>query len=489
MKKKMNWKLFTPVLMMLVLALTFIPAGKAEAALTHKELFRFAISDGQTTKVVPVNEYKTGSKTYVKAKSGYRKLTFAGGASKLTFKVISKTAYFAENYQSVRYVQNVSFTKSRSLKLSVMPKSGSARTFELSLKKGPAPKITSLKRSRKTVTTGKSKVRIDMKVTASQNVETYIAVRNSAGKTVYSSQVQTGKSGKYKHFWTGADSNGAYVASGTYTINGYLSYKIGDQTYRVTKKTTVTVKNTNAATTSSTTTNTTTANTTAANTAASNVTGSDWAWKVTLQDDPTLDYLAEIICREVLNNSMTEAQRAKALFKWTFDFKYVSRAQNSWKNMPSHYDVTSASAKAAIAAYAEKTKALKAAGKADVDRSSCVSYLVNWTTHRSWATSMLLKGAGDCGQMSLAYETLMRHAGVKCVSLENTFKSGQGHHIWNAFQVNGSWYFCDVNRGMQSKNYSAFGLGSSMKKEKLYSSVIKISQPVYNMISSSKLKV
>ena len=465
MKKK---KLFQ--ILMLVMILTVLFSGTASAKMTAKKLFTLNYKDGYQTISVPVYEYKENGKITINAKRGMRTITLSTGVKNVTVSLTGKTSYYKSKYKSVRYANKVTMTASKALSYQVKKKDGGSLSFKVTAKRAAKPAIKALTLSAgvsKAFTTGSGKISMSLKANATVSIKASIIVTDSNKKQVYSSKTLTGKGGTYKFTWNGKAASGnkaglkagSYVPTGTYTVTGYVKYQAGTKWLSVKKA--VTCKVTTAAPSSDKKEETVS-------------TGETWNWKCYLTGDDTLDYLAETICRSVLKNGMSETARAKALFEWCMRFTYangVNSAGGAWSRTADKIDITSADAKAAIAAYGKSADALIASGKASINNEN--TYFTGSSLQKfrlEVGTKMLSKQIGDCLCMALAYEILCRHAGMNAGIIENSKSSGQsGHHFWNAVCVGGSYYFCDVNQAVYEKGYTYFLRGKTfMNKSGLY---------------------
>ena len=469
----MNMKKKLMPLLMFVMILTALFSGQASAKTTAKKLFTLKYKDSYKTISVPVYEYNTNGKITLNAKNGMRTITFSPGVKTASVSVTGKTSYYASKYKSIRYANKVTLTSQKTLTIKVTKKAGGSLSFKVTAKRPAKPAIKALTLSAGTSSafkTGSGKLSVSLKASSGVDIRAFFIAKTTGGKQVYQSSTLTGKGGTYKFSWDGkaASKNkaglkaGSYVPSGTYTITGYVRYKAGSK-WLIVKKTVNCKITTEAAKTGS-----------SSDETAKTVAGQTWNWKMYVTGDDTLDYLAETICQSVLKNGMSETERAKALYQWCMRFTYangVNSAGGAWSKTADKIDISSAAAKAAIAAYGKTVDSLKASGKAAVNNDN--TYFKGSSLQKfrlEVGTKMLTKQIGDCLCMALAYEILCRHAGIQAGIIENSKSSGQsGHHFWNAVCIGGKYYFCDVNQAIYNKAYTYFLRGKTfMNQSGLY---------------------
>ena len=452
--------------LLLLMAVLLLPQ-RASYAATQQLLFNLLVKDGVTSKTVPVYEYTNGTSVKVKAAEGYRTLSFARSAAKARFYVRNKTAYFKNNYKSIKLMKKVTLTDKKTIKLYVTNNSGKKKTLKLTLTRPSAPKFTSLKLSRKSITTGSHVQTAAIKVNTKDGVTCTVKIFNSKSKLAAKTVLSGNTGDTYTYTWDGKAgsgnklglSAGSYVPAGKYKMTVYLRYKNGTKDKIIKKSVSFTVKAGSAA--SGTTAAASAAGTTAASTVSNPVTsvvgGKAWPWKVILIGDKRADYLAEYICQQVLTEKMTEVQRAKTLYGWCASHFTRKSGVNSMKaaaSLPEKISITSAAAKAAINAYETQTKQMIKNGTAVVGGSD----ICNSSSRISCIINVMNKQVGDCFNMAYMYEALCRHAGLNCDLLQNTLPVGgyPQKHCWNAVQVNGVWYECDarISNARGGKDYS-----------------------------------
>ncbi|MDD3795916.1 MAG: FlgD immunoglobulin-like domain containing protein [Lachnospiraceae bacterium] len=470
-------KIRTLFLSLLLLVCCLLPAGKAEAA-SARRLFTLVINDGFVSQNVPVYQYSDGT---VAAKKSLRTLSVYAGAKQAAVSIKEKTAYYKNMAKSIVYKKSAALSAATKLSFTVKQKDGSRKTFQIKLIRPAMPKITALTAS-PSVSAGwlpsaSSKLSVKLKFGSSVAVKAYYKVKDSSGKLVYSKVLGTRKSGTYTNSWDGKPSSGneaglsstEYVPAGAYKLTGYLRYTVGGKNKYIKKTTEVTVKkNTDSGigTTPGDTENTDKA----------------WSWKVYLAGNDTLDYLAEVICRQVLTDGMTELERARAIYNWCASNLKYDRGDVSMNGTGKAYmDIKSAKAKAAIKAYGKQIDAMVSSGKASVNsRDNYFGTSAGMVAIRTdWAGGGLVLRKGDCLIMSIVYITLCRHAGLTVDLVEND--SSAGHHFWNVIQIGGKYYMADVNQASSSfllrgtKFFYSYPLYSTVLKTSQYAIAKKVS--------------
>lgn len=452
----------TGLLCMLLLAVFCLIPAKSTQAATAKRLFTITINDGFVSQKVPVYQYtESGGSFTVAAKKTLRTLPVYAGAKTVRISIGSKTSLYKNTYKSVTYKKKATLSGTTSLKLTLKTKAGASKTMTVKLIRPSMPKISSLKTSASTFTPGNyARLSVKLNMKAGVAVKAYYKVKNSSGKVVYQKILGTRKSTNYTAYWDGRPSKGNaaglsasdYVPAGTYKLTAYLQYTVGGKNKFISKTVTVKIKRASSGTSGTAGGNgagDSPAGGTGVGTATDNPAfrATAWKWKVTLSGDDTLDFMAEQICQQVLTSSMSETERARALFVWCVkNFTYLGSNINT-KTSQSQVDQIAASA--ACVAYAKQADTQIATGKA----------AVNWTdgyfgskegsgmhkTKMGWTKAGLIQKKGNCLVLSCIYQTLLRHAGIEAHIVENP--SGSGHHFWNVVKIGSKYYYCDVNKG------------------------------------------
>ncbi|MBO5869073.1 MAG: transglutaminase, partial [Oscillospiraceae bacterium] len=61
----------------------------------------------------------------------------------------------------------------------------------------------------------------------------------------------------------------------------------------------------------------------------------------------------------------------------------------------------------------------------------------NWTAY-----GIMVEGTGECESYAEAFQTLCLKMGINCTGITGT--ADGGGHKWNAVELDGEWYACDV---------------------------------------------
>lgn len=470
-----------------------LPAREAQAA-TAKKLFSIVVNDGFVSQTVPVYQYTESNGTnYVAAKKTLRTLPVYAGAKTVKISISGKTSLYKNTFKSISYKKSAALSSSTSLTFTLKQKDGKRKTAVLKLQRPAMPKISSLKTSPTSsagFTPGNySRMSVKVSTRSSVAVKAYYKIKNSSGKVVYQKTLGTKKNVNYTAYWDGKPSKGNaaglsttdYVPAGTYKLTAFLQYTVGGKNKFISKTVTVKVKNSGSSQENNSQDNTSqNGDTQNGGSTGASLQAKNWSWKVTLTGDDTVDYLAETICQKVLTNNMTEAARAKALYTWCG--KNITYSKDF--SIADKIDVSSETAKAAVASYGKQADTQIATGKAVINNADTYfpkSSAGMQKTRIGWATKGLSKWRGDCLIMSLSYEILCRHAGITANIVENSLKSGAspGHHFWNVVQIGGKYYYADVNQATESYRtgglrYDFFLRGTQYYyQHQLYSSVLQ----------------
>ncbi len=399
-------------------------------------LFNVLLNDGYSVKTIPVYQEADGK---IKAQKEYRTVYVNRASTAVTFKIKGKTAYFKSNFKKITVPKSVAVGTDVKAKFRVSDPQGNKKTFKIKIKKPAKPKIDSVVLGKTTYTPGTGNLNITVNTTVQEEVTCLYKVYNSKGKLVFSYTIGTGTGPVFKSYWDGTakDGNkagikaGAYAPAGKYKIKVYLAYKNGNATKKVKKTETVTLKE---------------AQVQAAAPAEVPVFTKTWDWTVILTGNKKADYLAEVICQEILKPGMTEYKRAKAIYKWCAQhFQRTGRGSGiTVSNTAYKIDISSAEAKKAIKAYRKKTKAMIAAGTAVVNNKNAQAPEGGGTSWYNKRIQGMGKQVGDCTQAAAMFECLCRHAGLECDIIENSLPlTNQLHHVWNVVKVDGVWYYSD----------------------------------------------
>lgn len=432
---------------LLLISLMAVPAA-AETAV--QKLFDLSIKDGYKSWTIPVSEVTDEKGVHYELGNKLTGLTVNAASAGLTVKIRNKTSYYKNKYKSVTYTKKPTLTagKKKTLKYKLKLKTGGTKTVKLAVTRPAKPAITGMESTSTILYKGNGSLKFVFNVKTVLPVLCTVKIRSSANKVVYSHTVGQGTNPSWTVWWDGrsgsdtATAAGDYVPAGTYKMTLYLRYRYGNKNKYVKKTQNIAVKD------------------------KVDTSGSSWPWTVIATGNPTLDYLAELACREALTGKENEVKRAKKLFTWCA--AHFTRLSNrnfkaSSKDLPYKMDITSKNAKAQIKAYGKVIDAMVASGEAVINNSDAV--YPNCGTSSSevridCATNALSKQVGDCLNMAWMYEIVCRHAGLQCDIIENNIPKNDtkiAHHFWNVVQVNGKWYECDVrdaNAMGDPKNYS-----------------------------------
>lgn len=451
------------ICMLLLAICCLLPAGEAQAA-TAKKLFSLVINDGFVSQTVPVYQFTSGSSTYVAAKKNLRTLQVYAGAKNVKVSIKGKTSLYKSTFKSITYKKKAALSKNTTLKYTLKTRKGGKKTFEVKLTRPAMPKISSLTVPSSFTPGGSNRLTVKLKTSAGVAVKATYKIKNSKGKVVYNKTLGTRKSCIYTAFWTGKPSakNAAglptseYVPAGTYKLTAYLKYTVGGKSKNISKTVSFKVKEGKDQETEN----------PADTTVDSSFAAKSWSWKVGLTGDDTLDYLAEVVCQQVLSNGMSEAARAKALYTWCGkNLIHQSGAPKLTGSGKNYMDITSTQAKAAIEAYGKQADSLISTGKAAVNvKDNYFGSSGMQKTKINWGKAAFVKRYGDCLIMSLTYETLCRHAGLTVDIVEND--GSAGHHFWNVVRIGNAYYYADVNQFTESwksgnTNYGFFLKGTN----------------------------
>ena len=485
-KLKRHWgDLLFSILLLFLVALAW--PVRTEAAQGTRRLFTIYVKDGTGTQKIPVYEYTTNGKVTVNAKKSQRTVTINIGSGTASLSIKDKTAYYKKNYSKLLYLQTLALTSSSGRKsFFLTAKDGTERKFQLLFKQPSFPKITELSFDKSAMVKTGDSISIYGDISSEVACTAVLNIKNSEGKVVYrtSTKLSAGKS--YEAKWEGYPSTGnaagldpaENVSSGTYTAQLILKYKYGKKTKKVSAKEDFTVADTEK-------------QAEAVNNAWSGV---SWGWKMYLSGDETIDYAAEVICREVLKPNMTQVQRARALYDWIAShYSYHRGAPEAYvTGYPVKIKTTSTKAKKQISQFSECVKTLLAEGKAETVTLN--SYFDQAPSYwYNWCKSGLIHQVGDCLIIGSCYSILLRHAGIEADILEHGTQGGASHHFYNIIKINGKYYMADVDVAVEgggtSLGYTYFLRGSSFAQtQAMYTSASlnsrKINAALYKKLSA-----
>ena len=445
-----EWKLIRRVLMSLTVLLVVVMTGAKPAAAsgTETQLFLLNIDDGRQTVKIPVFEFKDASGVRIGFRVNQTEAKVSHGATGARIKVTRKSSYFKQNYSKVSVKKSLKLAPSKLVTVKVTAKNGSVYQAPLTVTAPKAPSIKSIKFNPSTVNIPGEILKTTIQVDTEESLTCTVKIKNSGKKLVYSGTVSAANANEFIFYWDGTASSdnkagysaGSGVSSGTYKLTASLTYQDGTKKRTVKKTKSFTVKRSSVATA--------TAQTGTLD--AETYKSSSWPWKVILTGSSRGDYLAEVICRQILTPTMTECERARAIYT------YVSTHYHRWKNASESnatsekIDTTSPQTKAAIKTYKKTTKAMTAAGRAVIDKTDAV-FPQGFSNSRFTQIYIILsKQMGDCYYAAIGMETLLRHAGIEADILHNTFTNNY-RHFWSAVRIDGNWYIADA--GMEGRRY------------------------------------
>ena len=422
-------------------------SGSAQAA---KRLFTLKYKTASGTKKVKVYEYTSGNTVTVAAKSSQRSIELLKGSVKVS--VSGKTSYFKKHYKSVILKKKIGLKHARTLLYRVRCKDGTLKAFNVQVTPVSVAEVSSINMPNSfTAGSGSLNATIETKGTVKSTCT--VRIKNSSGTLVYKKKLGKKKSATYNFTWDGKPSvsvdasalQNGYVKKGTYTLSVTLKYKSGgtktlsrDVSFSVLEKPAQTAQKTGT---------------------TYSYKKTNWPWQVYSCGDATMDYVAEVICQSVLRTNMSEIQRAKALFTWMgTHITYQNWGDKSlYKSLPDKIDISSAAAKADMAAYekAMKGRTIVVQGDNYFRKKSGVK---SWL---AWAKYALVKQKAECCMIGAGYEILLRHAGLSADMLEHLKIGQSGHHFWNIVKIGGAWYMADADRPIQGNmDYGFFLRGT-----------------------------
>ncbi len=413
--------------LLLLAVLLVMPAVNAEAAPEGTRLFNIRINDGYLQTTVPV--YETAAESGMVLTADAQTLIVNRASKTVTAKVVSKSAYYKKNYTSASVTKKAALKENvvKTLTVTAKQADGTARTCTVSVLRPAKPAVSSVTPKSRSFTAG---TQLSFTIKTTSKIPVTLTMKVTSGSTeilTKTAGASTNENQKFMWYWDGKDANGSAVAPGDYQVTASLSYLYGKKYKSVSKNTAVTVTApADQAETDET-----------KNTAAGLNFTKTWDWTVMVTGSDTVDYLAELICQQVLTPGMTEVQRAKALYGYCMTHCSLIR-KNSWAaakaaGAPEKIDITSSAAKKRIKAYGKIVDKMLAAGTAVQKIDGTVKFNENNTK------TAMARECGDCSNMARMYQVLCRHAGLDADILYNP----NYPHFWNVVQIAGKWYECD----------------------------------------------
>ena len=454
-------------------------------------LFYIVIKDSTAKYKVPVYEY-TNNGT-VSVAPGQTTVVTDRTSTTATVRAKKKSDYYKAHYTKISYKKTITLAGEQQLRFVLKDIKGKRRSFRLTVRKPAEPQLTGITMSSTTTFMLRSgPLSVYLEGLFEQNVTGLIKIYNSKNKLIYKSKARTVDTSPVVCTWDGKAGSGntaglekgAYVPAGTYTVKAYLKYTYGGQKKTLTKKVNFLVEDPQAAAgedekpTQSTVPEFT----------------QTWPWVVTVTGDRKVDYLAELICQQILKPNMSEFKRAKAIYKWC-QLHFTREGGNRWpENTKWKYDISSDAADEAMRLYRKKVLKMIKKGTAvvnTVDHSAPNGGGTTWFNKRLRG---LGKQIGNCTDSAAMFECLCRHAGLEADILETSY-TGSLHHVWNAVKVDGKWYHCDSEvehlrlYGRTTARYTLFLRGKCLaKREKRYGKIVKKDKDLYKMLSATDYK-
>ena len=471
-----------------VLLSTMIFMGITAFAEDHF-LFNVVIRDSTAKYVVPIYEYNNGS---VKVGPAEEKSTVVTDrtSSSAKVKIRKKSDYYKTNYTSVSYPKTLQLTASQTVKIKVYNTAGKKKSFKLTVRRPSEPKLTSLTLSSTTTFVLRSgSLSVSMEGQIEQDVTGLIKVYNSNNKLVYKSRSVKGSSAPIVCYWDGCASadntaglqKGSYVPAGTYKVKAILKYNYGGANKSVSKTVSFRVEDPQV------------------NSKGETVSSVPefkkvWPWVVTVTGYRKVDYLAELVCQQILKPKMTEYQRCRAIYKWC-ELHFTREGGNRWpSNTAWKYDITSKEATAAIDAYRKTVRKMIKKGTAVINKVDHSAPNGGGTSWKNKRLRCLGKQIGNCTDSAAMFECLCRHAGLECDIIETSY-TGSLHHVWNVVKVDGKWFHCDSEveslrlYGRTNPRFTLFLRGKTLgAKEKRYASIVKKDKDLYKLIAAKDYK-
>lgn len=452
-------------------------------------LFNIVIKDGVSKHTVPVYEFNN---TSIQVGPAADKATVVTDRSSTAAKVLirKKSEYYKANYIKMSYKKSLTLTDSQEVKFTVKNLAGKNKSFRLTVRRPSEPKLTTITLSSTTtfmLRSGSLSVSLDGAI--EQEVTGLIKIYNSKNKLVYKSKSVKGSSGPIVCYWDGCASNdntaglkkGDYVPAGTYTIKAYLKYTYGGVKKTATKTVSFLVEDPQT-------------DSDGQKTSSVPEFTKTWPWVVTVTGNRKVDYLAELICQQILKPRMSEFQRCKAIYKWC-ELHFTREGGNRWPETTKwKYDISSKDADEAIRLYRKKVLKMIRKGTAVVNTVDHSAPNGGGTTWMNKRLRGLGKQIGNCTDSAAMFECLCRHAGLECDIIETSY-TGSLHHVWNVVKVDGKWFHCDSEvehlrlYGRTAARYTLFLRGKVLaKKEHRYGKIVKKDKDLYKLIADLDYK-
>ena len=164
-------------------------------------------------------------------------------------------------------------------------------------------------------------------------------------------------------------------------------------------------------------------------------TDNKWPWKVIVTGDAETDYIAEVLCQQILKPKDSEITRARKIYLWGgAHFTRTGKGLSSKRVLVS---INSKKDKAKIKAYRKTVKAMLKEGKASKRRSSAFGGSI------ASLKKAVYTQTGTCVDMARLSYVLLQHAGLKADVIANNRFEHDYSHAWNVVKVKGKWYYYD----------------------------------------------
>jgi len=382
-----------------------------------------------------------------------------------------------------------------------------------------APTISKVTLDKASFRPGSGVLRIQADAQCPESVKCKVRVLDSAGKTVFLNTAGSGTGPTFVTYWDGKASannkaglqSGAFAAAGTYKVRVVLYYRENGKLKHVKSETGVKVKAPKVAAVTAKSADSDDAAAEKAEAAEETyvepakvsskilptVGAKSWDWVVQVTGNKKVDYLAELICQEILKPGMGEYMRCRRIYAWcvmhfTREGGKISASKTKYK-----FDLTSAEAKKAINAYKKQVRAMIREKTAVVNTSD--SQTPNGV-YGGWFNKRLQglgKQVGNCTEAAAMFECLCRHAGLECDIIENSLPSSHPlHHFWNVTRINGKWYYNDARMenarlyGRTTVRYTMFlrGKVSLAKQESRYGKIKSKYKKLYKQCEDEDFK-
>ena len=426
-------------MVLLILAVLMLFPVSAQASKVRRLCYVTVAADGNgETQKIPLYEYSSKTKTSVAFKKSKRSVSLSPEVKKLTIRVSGKTSWFKKNYKSVSCAKELVLKKTKILRLKVRNNKG--KLYRPAIRFGMAASDSRRDSQSQTV----SQDQKDQTVSQNQTGQTAAQAQNTRGdsgdQTDLSAEIQS-PDGQTDAASSEAGQPDIKVLTDATSAQAGTDSGSSDSS--------ASADNGSSEGTASAESGSADGGSTQDGGSALSGTQADWPWTMTVTGNSSIDYVAELICREVLTPDMTQIRRAKALHDY-IAVHYTYGSISGWDSKKDVYDLTSSKHKKAIKAYAKKTEALLKAQKAVKQVNDAYLSGSNSGLWLRIALEGMNNQIGDCYVIGNNYEVLCRHAGIDADILEHAEMGQAGHHYWNAVKIGKKYYMVDVDRPVQA---------------------------------------